>query len=418
MIGPLGVYFNNINVPKFSSKVQNQTNPIKMVDRTPSCDAFVRNPSVLNLSFTSVDGSIVGKTIRELGDVPCPYSGIRIINGKELTPLTKAKLNAPSKDVIPLLEPFKDRMHPVEKEAYCLLKGLSKKNPQKNLRQLLDGVRPQYLKKIKEKEYEVLSEMGKYGKRRLSAEENKKLNNYIESTIKIINDQDENYIFRRRKFIEKLDNVTADFKNKNDVKVLKEMAEEIPKGNGNLSAFVVKYSQKNPKNSRDMTPYQIGMALLRPSVGSLEHIVPRHPQDGSQGGTNKYSNYIYACCELNSMRKNMPLDQWIEEHPEIPKNMQKYIDAVIDKINNKQAMQNCRVYPILVAQTLKKESKGLIDLNVSRLKLSKAEINTEMERILREERKIDNRAAKKQKKVANVNENKNINRNKKLNFVA
>ena len=410
MLGSVGVYFNNLRVPQLNGV---RTNSFKLCSPVLK-DSFVYNSSISNVSFTSVDDSIVGRTIRELGDVPCPYSGVKLIKGKELTSLTKKKLSDASKDVIPLLEPFEERMQPVEKQVFTLLKQLSKTNPDKNLRQLLDSVRPKHLDKIKLNEYEILSKMGKYAKKRLPKDELEKFNKYIESTVKIINEQDENYIFRRRKFIEKLDKVTSDFKNKNDVKVLKEMAEEIPRSGDNISTFIVKYSQKDPKNHLERTPYQIGIALLRPSVGSLEHIVPRHPLDGSEGGTNKYSNYIYASCKMNSMRKNMPLDLWVKEHPEIKDNMQKYIDAVIDKINNKQAMQNCRVYPIIVAETLKRESKGLIDLDVSRLNLSKEEIKTEMNKILKEEAKIDNRVLKKRKKMVTSKGNQN----KCLNFVA
>lgn len=396
MISSVGQYFNRINLQNI---VKVHSNPI-LTSKAMS-DCFVKN-SVANVSFTSVDDSFVGKAIRELGDVPCPYSGINLIAGKELTPLTKEKMKQPSSEVIPLLKPFKSRMHRVEREVFSLMESLSKKNPEKNIRQLLDIARPDCLKRVKDNEYRILSDISKYGKRYLKEDEYARLSKLIDETVKIINEQNENYIFRRRKFIDKITKISNSISNEKHANKLIEIAEQIPQANENLDAFVIKYSQKNPKNNTERKPHNIAMALLRPSVGSLEHIVPRHPSDGSPGGTNKFSNYIYACCELNSLRKNMPLAEWVEKNPDVPQNMQKYIDAVIEKINKKQAMQNCRVYPLLVAKTLYKESNGKINLDVSKLKLSPEEIKSEMEKVLKQEEKIDNKALKKRKSSKNV----------------
>ena len=166
-----------------------------------------------------------------------------------------------------------------------------------------------------------------------------------------------------------------------------------------MSSFIIKFTQKDPKTKQEKTAYQLGIALVEPSVGSLEHIRPRHPQDGSEGGKDKYSNYIYASRDWNVKRKNTPLDKWVTEHPEFKENMQKYMDAVIEKINKGEALKRCRVYPIIVAETLEKESKGLIKLDTSKLKLSKAQIKAERARVEAYEKQVEAGKAKAEAKA-------------------
>jgi len=415
MLSPISVSLNKVQTPLFA---QYQTNPIAL--KTLKADSFERTQakqSVSNISFTSVDNSVIGQAVRELGDVPCPYCGTRVINGKEISHLNKDTLGGTSKDAVINLAPFEDRMHPVEKQVFGIIKDLSKKEPQKNIRELLETVRPEHLENVKNQEFKVLNKLSKYGNKYLKDEtESKKLNNLVDEATLIIEEQDENYIFRRRKFMEKLDGITKNMQNQETAKNLKQIAEELPNAQDNVSTFIVKYTQKDPKSKIEKTPYQLGIALVEPSVGSLEHIIPRHPQDKTvKGGENKYSNYIYASREWNTKRKNMPLDQWVTKNPQIKDHMQKYIDVVIDKINKGQAMKRCRVYPILVAETLEKESKGLIKLDTSKLKLSKAQIKAEKARIEQEEKAREERLNTKAQKTSQKN---NGTQTKHFSFVA
>ena len=368
MLNPISVSLNRVQTPLFGNNYQ--TNPIGM--QTLKADTFVRSNSVANVSFTSVDNTIVGKSIRELGDVPCPYCGTRVINGKEISHLNKENLGGASKNAVRLLKPFENRMHPVEKQVFNLIEDLSKKNPNKNLRQLLDKVRPQHLEIVKQQEYDILNRMSEYNQNNVKDEkDNSKVYKLLHEAVDIIDKQDENYIFRRRRFMEKLNVITNNMTDKESAKGLQNIAEELPRAHDNMSAFIIKFTQKDPKTKLEKTPYQIGISLVEPSVGSLEHVKPRHPQDNSQGGKNLYSNYLYASKEWNTRRRNMPLDKWVEQNPQIKDNMQAYIDAVIKKINTGKALQNCKVYPIIIAKTLEQESNGLIKLDTSKLKLSK-----------------------------------------------
>ena len=367
MLNPISVLQSKFIVPDYSAKTM--SNPVKNTGL--QADVFVR--SAANISFTSVDDTKEGKAIRELGGVPCPYTGVPIINGKEVSHLNKNTLSGTAQESVALLKPFEDRMQPVEKQVFGIIEGLSKKNPKKNLRQVLDLVRPQHLENIKTHEIEILDKM--YDVKIEDKKDSDKVFNLLYESKDIIDKQDANYIFRRRRFMEKLDGITANMKEQDKAQQLKDIAEELPRAHDTVSSFIVKFTQKDPNTKKEKESWQIGQALVSSSVGSIEHIRCRHPKDGSEPGANDISNYIYASKAANSLRGNTPLPQWIKKHPEVKGYMQQYMDAVIEKINKKEAMKNFRAYPIIVSKTLERESEGMIKLDTSKLKVSKQEVN-------------------------------------------
>lgn len=374
MLNPINLFNQNlyVNAPKNAFP---QTNPIKSGLKL---NADIFEHSVSNISFTSVDDTKIGRAVRELGGVPCPYTGIPMINGKEISHLTKGCFEGPSQNTVIMLKPFEDRMHPVEKQVFSIIEGLSKENPNKNIRELLDTVRDEHLDNVKSQEYDILGRM--YNVKLSNKNDRKNMDKLITESIDIIDKQDENYIFRRRRFMDKFSNITSKMMNKKEVAELTEIAEELPRAHDNADAFIVKFTQKDPKTKKEKTPYQLGMALLQSSVGSIEHIRPRHPQGGLPAGKDILSNYLYASRAANTGRKNMPLDEYVTKNPQVKENLQKHIDAVIDKINAGEVMQDYKAYPILVAKTVEDESKGLVVLDTSNLKVSKKEIKETMDK--------------------------------------
>lgn len=369
MLNPINMYMPNLISPK---AVAYQSNPIKM--NGLQSDIFVK--SFANISFTSVDDTKDGRAIRELGGVRCPYTGIPIINGKEVSHLNKQNLSGRSEDAIALLKPFEDRMQPVNKEVFGILEKLGKKYPDKSLRQNLNLVRGEHLEKVKKQEEDILDKM--CGVKIDNEEDSDKVLNLLVETKDIIDKQNENYIFRRRRFMEKLNNITDKMQDKNKADELKNIAEGLPRAQDTVSSFIVKFTQKDPKTRIEKNSWQLGYALVEPSIGSIEHVKCRHPKDGSKAGANDVSNYIYASRRANSLRRNTPLPEWIKSHPEVKENMQKYMDDVIDRINKKKAMKDFRAYPVVVAKTIEIESKGEIKLDTSKLKVSKKEVNEAM----------------------------------------
>lgn len=119
-------------------------------------------------------------------------------------------------------------------------------------------------------------------------------------------------------------------------------------------AFIVK--------NADKTHAQIADLLISPGLISIEHIKP-----SSEKGKNSGANYLAASKRMNNLRCSMPMDQFIELFPRIPECTQRYMDDLIKKINND------KIEPVAyllgdVKETLYKESKGQIDVDISGVK--------------------------------------------------
>ena len=128
----------------------------------------------------------------------------------------------------------------------------------------------------------------------------------------------------------------------------------MPTSQNDVSAFVVKYSERSHK--------EIGERLVKLSVGTIEHIHPR-----SEGGRNVPGNYMLECGGCNHERQSIPLGDWVDAHPEMKENSQKYIDEVIKRIN-KGEMKGFSFYPEAVAKTLYNQSNGKLNLKVEGIK--------------------------------------------------
>ena len=146
--------------------------------------------------------------------------------------------------------------------------------------------------------------------------------------------------FKRSEFIYDLKTI---LKSLNDSELEAEIiakAREIPQATEDVSAFIVKYA--------DDTPERIVTSLLKGSLASIEHIDPRVQQvkdnnihvkkkkkhrkkkNSASGNRNHLKNYGLASAYINSLRSNMPFDEWVRRHPMIYKNCQKSVDRLIE----------------------------------------------------------------------------------------
>lgn len=345
-----------------------QSNPIKNIGLQK--DTFVR--SLSQIPFTSVDDGPDGDVIRSLGRTTCPCCGIKMFSGKELVKVTPQNMSGPSSTAIAILKDFEECMHPTEKKVFKFLEKLSEKEPQKDLRQLLDKVRPAYYEKQREAITQVLDDMSEIGQD-LDSKSKSRLKVVLKEEMDIISSDSNQIDFKRKKFIDKVKDVTWKFPQREIADKLLKKAEEVPTSSDGVSAFIVKYTQKNPNTKRERTAYDIAYRLIQPGQGTIEHIHPR-----SDGGRNRVSNYLWECAQDNNNRGSQPFSEFVKSHPGMAeKNIQQHIDEVIEIINN-GGMEGFRAYPLEVAETIKKETKGKVILDTSKLNITKEEAAAEI----------------------------------------
>lgn len=144
--------------------------------------------------------------------------------------------------------------------------------------------------------------------------------------------------FKRQEFLYDLKNILKSINNDDIETEILAKAREIPKSTEDVSAFVVKYVND--------TPERIGYYLLKGSLASIEHIDPRIQQvkenisvkrkkhkkkkNSASGIRNHLKNYGLASAYINTLRSNMPFDEWVTKNPEAVINCQKYVDRLIE----------------------------------------------------------------------------------------
>ncbi|MBR2525710.1 hypothetical protein IKE67_04525 [bacterium] len=351
MIQPLKIFSLN------STKPIQQTNNTKLphVSFATKPDTFektVPQKSILAPAYVPFLGYAHDEQVRALGHIVCPCCGIEMMTQEDMHDVSK-NLGCTSKEAVKTLDKYEKHMRPIEKECFNLLKGWSEEKPDANFRDLLRENKAPQLAKLQEKQNTILDTVNEISKQ-LSEKEQQEIQKVTDLTRKLVASDDKEIKFKRKSFIKDVEKLEPQISNKEVYAQIHQEAEKMPTSQNDVSAFVVKYSERSHK--------EIGERLVKLSVGTIEHIHPR-----SEGGRNVPGNYMLECGGCNHERQSIPLGDWVDAHPEMKENSQKYIDEVIKRIN-KGEMKGFSFYPEAVAKTLYHESNGKLNLKVEGIK--------------------------------------------------
>lgn len=199
------------------------------------------------------------------------------------------------------------------------------------------------------------------------------LNNLISGTRDILLQRNtQKQKFKRKSAISLFDDFALTLSDDNlRVKVMKTIR-DIPTSSNNQNAFIVKYARRSPE--------EIGMKIYNKDFGTLEHIIP-----DSEGGRI----VIWECSEDNGNRGNKSIIQQLQENPQMPDNLQKHANRLIEMYYDE------KVPPIIGTQknllkeyifTIRNEyaiaSSKLININIDDLgEIPAYMINREIKRI-------------------------------------
>lgn len=352
MLQPVKLF--SINSPKQIQQTDKTNNFSSKFITKP--DTFEKSqPKTANIlapAYVPFTGYKNDEPIRALGNIICPCCGIPMMTQKDMNKVSKG-LGCTAKQAISTLDNYEKYMHPVEKECYNMLKNWSKEKPDSNFKELLLENREPQLVILQEKQNKILDSVDNMSKN-LSETEQEEVKKVTDLTRKMVSSNDNEIKFKRKTFIKDMEDLSTKISNKEIHKQMVKEAEKMPTSQNDVSAFVVKYSSRGHK--------EIGERLVKLSVGTIEHIHPR-----SEGGKNYIGNYLLECGGCNHERSSIPLSDWVDDHPEMVQNTQKYIDEVIKHINDGK-MKGFTFYPAAVAKTLYEESDGKINVKVEGIK--------------------------------------------------
>lgn len=316
-------------------------------------DIFIKSQDI---SFTS--NTSAGAPLKKLRDIICPYTGVKMLSGATVYKIEQKLDKCPTiSGVVKVLSQYTDYMQKTEKCMYNRFSEYAKTFPNKTLPEYLQEVYDDSLTKLKLEEFFVLDDVD-FLSRELSPNTAFELRKKITRCREVILENNQEDTFKRKTLLNSLDEIPIQADEKELFEKIKEKALYLPTSGSSENAFVVKYASRSHQ--------EIAKRILRASVGTIEHIKP-----DSLGGENKLSNFMLASSSANSYRSNMPLVKFIEMHPEIPQNCQKYIDCVISAIN-KGKFRGSELYPYELKRTLTKESQGKIVLDLSKYKYTES----------------------------------------------
>lgn len=305
------------------------------------------------ISFKCKEIPLTRKELKNLlnFNIPCLCCGMEMLHPDIYNKLMEnSLLGGNVLDVIPILEPFENIMHPVERQVFNMLKSMSHKYPNKNLQELLllkKDIHELALVKIQSSIFNKIS----FYRRILPKKTARALRKLIIKTNDIIFTPEPQKPFSRRIFIHKLKNICKNIENQKIREDIITIARRLPRSSDEVCAFVVKNARKRPQT--------IALNLVHPSVGTFEHLQPK-----CMNGQNNSLNFALECTYCNNSRHHYPISLQIEENPFMPENAQLQINKLItlckEGLCKKEYVQNLQ-------SALYLHSDGIIELDIHKL---------------------------------------------------
>lgn len=291
-------------------------------------------------------------------NLTCLCCGRVMLDPEEIKQLKASKaLNGNSASVVKVLEKYKDNMHSVEKEVFEILKEQSELHPNKNFREILQLIKPEYEEKLIQTQFGIFKLIDKASEN-INPEQKKQIKELINEERNCILNGDNQ--FRRKRFVNRFEKIFKDSRNSATKEHLIKLANKLPTSYEDKNAFIVKYSNRKPED--------IAFRLLSYSLCTIEHVKPKNKE-----GQNHLFNYIPECMRCNSFRQDRPMIQQLEEHPEMFYNAQTLIDKLIDFANDGKLS---KWYIMKITERVRKESDNMLNLDISRLNM-----NSKMQKI-------------------------------------
>ena len=320
-----------------------------MLERTP-----VRDSVSFTAKVNQRNAKKIEEIYRNLEGVHDPYSDVIMISEKKFNLLRdKIQKRPNAESMVKLLSAYTEHMFPPEATMFDALaehtKRMVKEDPRKakkmDFHDILQEMLPGAKARIKPEQLAVVSEMETVASK-MSEKSQKKLKPLFETTKEKINDD----TFRIQATIESFEAMSDKIPEKDLFNELIATSSKLPSSATSANVFVI----KNAKNSHE----EIAEWLISPAQLSVEHIKAK-----SKGGGSVASNYIGASRRMNNLRKSLGIPELIRRFPKIPHQTQRYANDIVHKVNRGGVPEIAYSLPD-VKETLHRESKGLIDINI------------------------------------------------------
>lgn len=285
--------------------------------------------------------------------LPCACCGKVVIPENVFEKPLLKNYNIPATEVLKVLKKYETQMQKPEREVFRRLEKMSKKYPDLTLSQLFNKKRYYHLANTEIKQLQVLSKIENTDFN-ISKESQIKLNNALKNTRKIMFLEERKIQEKRRRMIKEFVDLQDSCPEKEEMKKILSIIQELPSSNNDMDSFFVKYAYLDSE--------ALAFKLLERSKASIEHV-----KASTDNGEDHNSNYIVMCRRCNNKRGSNSYTTFIKENPEIIKNSQKYINRIIEYLNKKPIF-GFENYPYQIKEQLYEETNKLINLDISKYK--------------------------------------------------
>lgn len=295
--------------------------------------------------------------------LPCPTCGKKMMSYKLFTKFEKQILIAKNtKETLDIISNYGKYLHKTEKECLNILKKQNQIFPKFNLQELLLSLEPEHSKMLTKIQLGILHDINNLSRSLPFKHKIKLIRTNYQAKKMILQNKNNYNTFKRKIWLNNISGLTENINNKTLTNKIHQKALSFPKSGNNISAFILKYSQRDS--------IEIAKRFLSNSIVSIDHIVPK-----SKNGKKNWTNYIPKCRDCNSSEGDLFFYKRIINNPEIIKNIQIFFDKIIGMINaGKKVMDNYYNYPLVLANKFKELSKdprtneSLVNIDISHLK--------------------------------------------------
>ena len=174
------------------------------------------------IPFTSIQNSSKLRILFKY-NLPCIYSGIPMIDPKQVSRLIKSgAFEKPSKDVVEILSRYKECYSGMEERAMGIISARSRIHPNVNIKQLLSEIEPIYHRDLRKKQSGIFRNIQNYFNQ-LPQEYKDKYAQLVKETDKRLNERPVLIPFSSYEFKYKLSKIKDNIVNENDIKAKKVM---------------------------------------------------------------------------------------------------------------------------------------------------------------------------------------------------
>ncbi len=282
--------------------------------------------------------------------IPCACCGRMMMTHNGVQAFESKAVNATGEYLQNLLNANMEYFRGTEKAVVNFLVKASQENPKLSMSKLMTHYTPNAKVLLEDEQRIVMKQIT--DKASVLGKDNP-VEKCVNKALKDIKTSTDAKHFERKPFLAEMVNVTKGLKDKELAGQLLDIAVKLPMSKNSIEAFIVKYGHG------DKDDKQIAHRLVQTAISTAEHI---HPD--SLGGPDHTSNYVAECSDCNSKRGHMPLEEWIENFPNMPRSVQRNIDEVTERIISGNLGDKYDDYPIDIKATMERETGGVIKLNV------------------------------------------------------